>query len=88
MCVQRAEWKGQVTAPKGVRIRYISTTSRLAAALHDARHVKSKRVLCQDDGAPLTRQMAQYKVRRTSKKAQWHMGASTFCDTPSARILR
>jgi len=34
--------------------RYVPMTSRLASALQGHRHLKSKRVLCLDDGAPLT----------------------------------
>jgi integrase len=33
MCIQRAEWRGHVTVPKGGRLRYVPMTARLAAAL-------------------------------------------------------
>ena len=46
MCVQRSEWKGHVTVPKGGRLRYVPMTIRLAAALRDHRHLRSARVLC------------------------------------------
>jgi hypothetical protein len=34
------------------------------------RHLRSSRVLCQDDGQPLTRQMVQYRVLRASRRAK------------------
>jgi integrase len=54
LCVARSEWKGHVTTPKGNRVRYVPMTVRLAAALRDHRPLRSRRVLHQDDGAPLT----------------------------------
>jgi integrase len=33
LCVQRSDWKGHVTSPKGGRLRYVPMTRRLAAAL-------------------------------------------------------
>ena len=46
LCVQRSDWKGHVTAPKGGRLRYVPLTIRLATALRDHRHLRSERVLC------------------------------------------
>ena len=40
-----------MTAPKGGRLRYVPLTLRLANALREHRHLRSPRVLCQDDGA-------------------------------------
>ena len=45
LCVERSDWKGNVTAPKGGRLRYVPLTTRLAAALHHHRHLKGSRVL-------------------------------------------
>ena len=59
ICVQRSDWNGHVTTPKGGRLRYVPLTIRLAAAFRDHRHLRSPNVLCQDDGQPLTRQMVQ-----------------------------
>ena len=39
ICVQRSDWKGHVTAPKGGRLRYVPMTVRLAAALREHRHL-------------------------------------------------
>jgi integrase len=49
ICVQRSEWKGHVTVPKGRRLRYVPMTVRLAAALRDHRHLRGPRVLCLPD---------------------------------------
>lgn len=37
-CVQRSDWKGHVTVPKGGRLRYVPLTARLAAALRAHKH--------------------------------------------------
>lgn len=50
LCIQRSDWNGQVNSPKGGRLRYVPLTRRLAAALQEHRHLRSSRVLCQDDG--------------------------------------
>ena len=59
-------------------------TGRLAKALREHRHLKSKRVLCQDDGTPLTRDMVGDHVRRAGRKAGVavsgaHRLRHTFC---------
>jgi len=46
LCVARSEWKGHITQPKRGRLRYVPLTQRLATALTQSRHLKSKRVLC------------------------------------------
>ena len=45
LCVQRSDWKGQVTSPKSGRIRYVPLTVRLASALKRHRHLRGTRVL-------------------------------------------
>ena len=50
ICVQRSEWKGHVTVPKGGRLRYVPMTVRLATALKEHRHLRGVRVLTQRDG--------------------------------------
>jgi integrase len=84
ICVQRSDWNGQVTTPKGGRLRYVPLTIRLAAALREHRHLQSPNVLCQSDGQPLTRQMVQYRVLRASRRAKLsqdgvHILRHTFC---------
>jgi integrase len=84
LCVQRSEWRGHVTAPKGGRLRYVPLTARLAAALHENRHLRGRRVVCQRDGSPLTHNMIADHVRRAVRGA--HVSVSgvhrlrhTFC---------
>ena len=84
ICVQRSDWNGQVTTPKGGRLRYVPLTVRLAAALREHRHLRGPHVLCQDDGQPLTRQMVQDRVKRASRRAKLsqdgvHILRHTFC---------
>ena len=85
LCVQRSDWKGQVTAPKGGRLRYVPLTVRLAAALRKYRHMRSSRVLHQDDAgrSPLTQKIAQDWVKRAARRAKVrdgvHVLRHTFC---------
>jgi site-specific recombinase XerD len=69
ICVQRSDWKGHVTVPKGGRLRYVPMTMRLRAALRDHRHLRGKRVLCRRDGTALTQKIVQDYVRRSAQKA-------------------
>jgi integrase len=39
LCVQRSDWKGHVTVPKGGRLRYVPLTIRLTTALREHRHL-------------------------------------------------
>ncbi len=83
LCVARSAWNGQVTVPKGGRVRYVPLTVRLAGALREARHLRSARVLCQAGGAPLTRQQVQYRIKRAARRANVrngvHLLRHTFC---------
>ncbi len=69
LCVQRSDWKGHVTTTKGGRLRHVPMTARLAAALQAHRHLKSDRVLCQNDGQPLTQKIVQDFVKRAARRA-------------------
>jgi integrase-like protein len=64
MCIRRSEWRGHVTVPKGGRLRYVPMTARLASAVHDHRHLESPRVLCLEDGSPLTQDIVGEHVRK------------------------
>ena len=86
LCVQRSDWNAQVTSPKGGRLRYIPLTVQLAAALREHRHLKGPRVLCQDDGAPLTRQQLQYRVKRLAKRANVREGVRILRHTFSSHL--
>jgi len=81
--VRQSEWKGQVTTPKGGRMRYVPLTVRLAAALRAHRHLKGPRVLCSADSHPLTQREVQGLVRRAARRAGVREGVHrlrhTFC---------
>jgi integrase len=84
LCVQRSEWRGHVNTPKGGRLRYVPMTVRLATALREHRHLKSARVLCADDGSPLTQDTVGDHVRRAARRANVSVSGAhrlrhTFC---------
>ena len=72
-----------VTTTKGGRVRYVGMTIRLAAALRGHRHLRGRRVLCQDDGTPLTQKIVQGHVARAARGAHVQAGVHilrhTFC---------
>jgi len=83
ICVQRSEWKGHVTAPKGGRLRYVPMTVRLATALREGRHLRSTRVLCRGS-APLSADGVKHCVERVARRARLtengvHRLRHTFC---------
>ena len=95
LSVRRSDWNGQVTTPKGGRIRHVPLTRRLAAALSEHRHLRSTRVLCQDDAEPLTRQIVQTRAKRAAVAQaccavhpRAVAEACTSCVTRSARTWR
>ncbi len=45
LCVRHSDWRGQLTAPKNGRVRYVPMTERLASALREYRHLRGLRVL-------------------------------------------
>ncbi len=55
MRVRHSDWRGQLTSPKNGRGRFVGMTERVASALRKHRHLRSARVLCLDDGKPITR---------------------------------
>ena len=57
LCVQRSDWNGQVTVPKGGRLRVRAAYAPPGSGVARPPALRSSRVLCQDDGQPLTRQM-------------------------------
>jgi site-specific recombinase XerD len=64
-------------------LRYVPLTVRLGTVLREHRHLRSTRVLCQDNGQPLTRQMLQYRTLRAARRARLtegvHILRHTFC---------
>jgi site-specific recombinase XerD len=87
--VRRSDWNGQVTVPKGGRLRYVPLTIRLTGALRNHRHLRSSRVVCNEDGTPLTRQQVQYRVGRAARRANVSKGVHvlrhTFCSSLAMR---
>ena len=84
ICVQRSVWKGHVGVPKGGRLRYVRMTARLAAALREHRHLRSRRVLCQSDGSPLSADVVKHLAERAARRAGLkengvHRLRHTFC---------
>jgi integrase len=86
LSVERSDWKGHVTGPKGGRVRYVLLTARLTAALRTHRHLRGRRVLHQDDHdrSPLTQKIVQDWVRRAARRAKVthegvHVLRHTFC---------
>jgi site-specific recombinase XerD len=65
-------------------LRYVPMTIRLAEALRASRHLRGPRVLCHDDGRPLTQRQVQGLVLRAARRAQLRNGGvhvlrHTFC---------
>jgi integrase len=81
--IERSDWKGQVTATKGGRVRWVPMTVRLATALRQHRHLRGRRVLVQEDGEPLTQKIVQVQLKRAARRAQVREGVHilrhTFC---------
>ena len=83
IAVRHSDWRGQLTAPKNGRVRFVNMTTRLEAALRQHRHRRNPRVLCKDDGSPITRQGAWSRVRYAARRANLRTGVHilrhTFC---------
>jgi integrase len=81
--VEQSDWKGHVTSTKGGRLRYVPMTTRLAVALQAHRHLRHARVLCRDNGVPLTQKIVRAHVARATRRAQVkdgvHILRHTFC---------
>jgi integrase len=84
LCVQRSDWKGHVTVPKGGRLRYVPLTIRLTTALREHRQLRGERVLCQSDASPMSADIVKHHVERAARRAQIaqsgvHRLRHTFC---------
>jgi integrase len=84
LCVQRSDWRGHVTVPKGGRSRRLPTTQRLTSALKAFRHLRSARILCLPDGKPITRDRVIKAIRGAQRiaglpHAGVHVLRHTFC---------
>jgi integrase len=84
LTVQRSDWCGHVTVPKGGRSRRLPMTQRLTSALKAFRHLRSDRVLCLPDGTPITRDRVIKAIRSAQRvaglsEAGVHLLRHTFC---------
>jgi integrase len=82
--VQRSEWKGKVTVPKGGRPRVLPMTKRLAGALKAHQHLRGPRVLYQDDGESFSQKVVRNLVLKAARRANLargtvHILRHTFC---------
>ena len=84
LCIERGDWRGQVSTTKGNRLRHVPMTARLTEALRKHRHVRGPIVLYRDDGRPLTENIVREFVQRTARRAGLrnngpHILRHTFC---------
>jgi integrase len=68
MKIQRSEWQGSVTAPKGGQSRDVPMTARLAAMLQAQRNLRT-RVLTKDDGTGIDWHWAREKMATAQRRA-------------------
>jgi integrase len=85
LTVERSEWKGNVTATKGMKYRVVPMTKRLQEALAEHRHLRGDRVLYTDDGKTVTAKVLQNWMWKAQKRAglratgALHILRHTFC---------
>jgi integrase len=83
--VRRADWNGIESLPKGGRGRSVELTKRLTAALKEHRHLRSERVLCEDDGKAITGRTIARWMRQATRRSGLavaegpHILRHTFC---------
>ncbi len=83
--IDKAEWRGQINATKGMESRVVPMTTRLRAALNAIRHLRGDRVFYTDDGEPITAKIQQKWMVRVQRKAglrdsgEIHILRHTFC---------
>ncbi len=91
--VEENEWQGHVGSPKGNRPRQVVMTSRLRAALTEAKRQcmdPETRVLLRDDGSPASKRVIDgwlYRVQQAAdlKKKGPHILRHTFCSLLAIR---
>jgi integrase len=76
-----------VGTPKGGRQRSVPLTRRLTAALAEHRHLRSKRVFCQDDRTPFTRQIVQNRMILAARRANVRRGVHILRHHADCRIM-
>jgi integrase len=92
LTVERSDWQGHVTVPKGGRSRQLPMTQRLTAAPKGARHLRGERILCLPDGSPITRDRVIKPVRGAQRVAGIEEGVHilrhTSCSAFAAALRR
>jgi integrase len=84
LCVERNDWRGHVSTPKGGRLRHVPMTTRLAGALRDHRHLRGPLALTGSDGGRLSESAIVVRVRRAARQVGLentgpHILRHTFC---------
>ena len=87
LTVQRSDWCGQVTVPKGGRSRRLPMTQRLTSALKASRHLRSARVFCLPDGTPTTRDRVIKAIRGAQRVAGLSQAGVPCCGIRSVSYL-
>ena len=89
LTVAKSDWKGQITAPKGGRLRRVPLTLRLAGALAATRRSRNQRVVVNDAGRSLTLKMVECVMHRVAAAAGVrggvHILRHTFCSHLAAK---
>jgi integrase len=88
LTVERSDWLGHVTVPKGGRSRQLPLTQRLTAALKAARHLRCERVLCLPDGSPITRDRVIKALRGAQRIAGIEQACTSCGIMPTAGLCR
>jgi len=89
--VQRSDYKGKLSVPKGGKSRVVPMASRLRALLKAHRHLRGARVVCQDDGTPVSRWWLKWSLDVAERRAglprggRLHILRHTFCSRLAAR---
>lgn len=83
--VSRGIWRKHEKTPKGGRSRVVDMTDELAAALKKHRHLK-ERVLCDEDGSPLTNRQVRNQMIAAFQRAG--LGKEERVYTGAIHILR
>jgi len=66
--VQRSEWQGEISSPKGGQSRVVPMTARLATALEAHRNLRT-RILLKDDGSGVDWHWAREKMATAQRRA-------------------
>ncbi len=84
--VERSDWRGNQTSPKGNRFRRVPMTSRLKQALKGHRHLRGPRVLYRANGEPPSAHILHTWMMKAQRRAGLkvtsgglHILRHTFC---------